>query len=124
MISRCHDEGSSKYKYYGGRGIKVCEEWRVSFHKFYVDMGPKPSAKHTLERIGFSLGYSKSNCKWATWSEQQNNRRNNLMIFWNNKSQSASDWERELGWPEHILSKRITCRKWTVERAMTTKPRS
>lgn len=123
MISRCHDKKSSKYHYYGGRGIYVCSEWRDSFHRFYLDMGPKPTPRHTIERKDCNVGYSKSNCKWATWTEQQNNKRSNLMIFWNGKTQSASDWERELGLPCHILSKRITCRKWSVERAMKTPPR-
>lgn len=73
MIDRCQNPKHIKYKLYGGRGIKVCHEW-YDFWVFVSDMGTKPEG-YTLERKNGDLGYNKDNCKWATYEEQNNNRR-------------------------------------------------
>jgi len=67
---RCSNKKRSDYKYYGGRGITVCDEWYNSFETFYKDMGPRPSKNHSIDRIDSEKGYSKENCRWATKSEQ------------------------------------------------------
>lgn len=67
---RCYNPNNSRYKYYGGRGIKVI--WH-NFEEFYSDMGPKPSG-YTIERINNDGNYEKSNCKWATMEEQNWNK--------------------------------------------------
>jgi hypothetical protein len=73
MIRRCKNPTHKKFLHYGGRGIVVCERWR-SFANFYADMGDPPRGL-TLERIDNDLGYWLENCKWATYSEQNSNRR-------------------------------------------------
>jgi hypothetical protein len=79
MLERCYNKDNKNYKYYGGRGIIVCDEWKNSFEQFYKDMGPKPGEEYSIERINNNWGYSKSNCKWATNIEQAKNKRNNKL---------------------------------------------
>jgi hypothetical protein len=74
MIRRCNNPGRHNYKYYGGRGIRVCERWLNSFDTFVTDMGEKP-LHYELDRIDNSKDYSPDNCRWATKSQQQINRR-------------------------------------------------
>jgi hypothetical protein len=73
MIARCNNVNTHHYKYYGGKGITVCAEW-MQYEKFITDMGDRPSTAHSLDRIDSSKGYSKSNCRWATRSQQQKNK--------------------------------------------------
>ena len=73
MIQRCTNPNSHAWKYYGARGISVCDEWK-NFKQFYKDMGEPPMGL-TLERVNNNGNYELSNCKWATWEEQANNQR-------------------------------------------------
>lgn len=75
MVARCNNPDHKDFKHYGGRGISVCVRWQASFHNFIIDMGARPTPKHSLERRNNNLGYSPSNCVWATKSEQVRNMR-------------------------------------------------
>src|SRR6476646_5999941 len=81
MRQRCFDPKHKNYALYGGRGITVCERW-LTFENFYADMGPRPTPKHTIDRFPDKDGpYAPDNCRWATWTEQQNNRSNNRHVL-------------------------------------------
>jgi hypothetical protein len=72
MKNRCHNPNQPHYQRYGGRGIKVCDEWRTSFEAFYRDMGepPKDGQRWTLDRIDVNGNYEPGNVRWATYTQQ------------------------------------------------------
>jgi len=117
MIQRCSNPKNTHYASYGGRGIKVCDKWK-DFSNFYADMGKRPPSK-TLDRKDNSLGYSKSNCQWATMKEQGNNRRTNLLISFNGKKKTLSQWADVVNLSYTCLGNRLR-RGWSVEKALST----
>ena len=79
MKARCYRQSHNRYKYYGARGITVCDKW-LKYEGFYEDMNKDYKPGLTLDRIECNGNYEKNNCRWATQKEQQNNRRNNIII--------------------------------------------
>lgn len=97
MKRRCRAVGDACYRHYGGRGIKVCERWSASFEAFYEDMGPRPSDKHSIDRINNDGDYEPSNCRWATSKEQSRNKRVNYLVEHNGKIKCVAEWAEEYG---------------------------
>jgi len=76
MRGRCNNPNNKRYADYGGRGIRVCDQWNQSFEKFLADMGEPPSPRHSLDRYPNNDGnYEPGNCRWATTKEQLENKR-------------------------------------------------
>jgi hypothetical protein len=77
MIQRCENPKIRSFHNYGGRGITVCERWKV-FENFYADMGDRPSPAYSIDRLDNDKGYSPDNCRWATAREQMLNTRRSI----------------------------------------------
>lgn len=70
MKSRCNTPSNKDYEQWGGRGIRVCDEWQSDFSQFFKDMGPKPTPQHTIDRENSNGNYEPRNCRWATTQQQ------------------------------------------------------
>lgn len=116
MIRRCTSPKSHIWKYYGGRGITVCERWldRAGYLNFEADMGEPPPGL-TLERKDNNLGYSPTNCKWATMKEQHQNKRQRGRV-----PGSLRDKAFKAGLPYMVVYLRIRNGGWSEERALST----
>ena len=99
-------EKDPSYKYYGGRGIVVCDEWHniENFEK-WVETHPYKIGM-TLDRIDPNGNYEPKNCRWATMFEQDNNRRNSTLIEYNGETHSISEWAIKLGINRSTLNNR------------------
>jgi len=117
MKGRCNNKNNLRFKDYGARGIKVCEEWN-SFDRFIDDMG-YPLDGFSIDRIDNDKGYKPLNCRWATNADQSRNKRNNRIIEFNNTSMCMSDWAKYLCISEATLHYRLE--KWPIEKALTKK---
>lgn len=79
MMQRCDNPNSKNYKHYGGRGIRLCPQWRSSFQQFLKDVGERPTMDHTLDRINVNGNYEPGNVRWATREEQACNKRSHQL---------------------------------------------
>ena len=106
MKRRCFNPNAKNYSYYGGRGIFMCDRW-LSFENFLADMGSRPTAKHSLDRIDNNADYSPDNCRWSTKKEQQNNKRTNRLITIGCVTLTIAQWTKEMGYGESVINKRL-----------------
>lgn len=118
MIQRCHNPNNPAFEYYGGRGIEVWEGWRSDFLAFYEYIGPKPSSRHSVDRIDNSKGYVPGNVRWATNAEQSRNRRANHVITFQEITKCVADWERDIGLYPGAIHYRLE-HGWSIERALS-----
>jgi hypothetical protein len=100
---RCRNPNGRDYKYYGGRGIKVCERWKNSFDNFLKDMGDRPGKEYSIERKENSKGYEPGNCVWATRVEQMNNKSSNVFLEVGGVRKTVAQWAIEIGENSRVL---------------------
>lgn len=120
MIRRCTDVRVAGYKNYGGRGITVCERWLNSCENFILDMGPRPTPLHSIERRDYNGPYSPDNCYWALPVQQARNTRNNRIVEWKGRKATIVEWAEMLGIKYSTLRMRLE-RGYSLERAMHAK---
>lgn len=118
MIKRCESPSQPMYRMYGGRGIRVCKRWRHSFLAFLKDMGKRPSPDYSLDRVDTNGNYTLKNCRWATRTQQQRNRRMNTLITHDGLTLCLAEWVERTGLRRNIIMGR-TRRGWPVAEALT-----
>lgn len=123
MRLRCTEPSNPAYANYGGRGIKVCDRWLESVENFIADMGPKPSPKHELDRWPDNNGnYEPGNCRWATRSENDRNRRSSRLIECRGETLALAAWAERSGVRADTIGERLAA-GWEPERAIFTPAR-
>lgn len=105
MKARCLNPKNTKYEYYGGRGITVCDRW-MTFENFLADMGERPEGK-SIERIDNNRNYEPSNCCWIDRKLQQGNTSKNTFITHEGRTMTLAQWARHLGVPYYRVLYRI-----------------
>ena len=122
MKMRCINPKAISYKYYGEKGVKVCEEWQTftPFMKWAMKNGYEEHL--TIDRIDANGNYCPENCRWATPKEQQNNTSYNHVLEYCGEKHSVMEWSVILGIPHTTLYNRLQ-RGWDINRALTTKRR-
>lgn len=115
MKSRCYNPKSAGYQNWGGRGIKVCDEW-LKFEGFYRDMYASFSDGLEIERINNDGNYDMENCRWATIKEQARNKRTNKFITIGNSTKTVSEWIEVSGLKSSTFRQRLYVYKWPIEK--------
>lgn len=120
MKGRCYNNNDNAYKDYGARGITVCDEWKNDFMSFYNwAMNNGYHDDLTIDRIDVNGDYKPSNCRWATFKEQQNNRRNNNYVTIGNVTKTFSDWCETYGINRRTAYRRLEY-GWSLDKSLTT----
>jgi hypothetical protein len=120
MQKRCYNPKRSSYKWYGGRGITVCEEWRTNPASFYTWAIESGYEEHlTIERIDVNGNYCPENCKWVTQKEQKNNQRSNHLITYKGKTRTMAKWSEITGISYSTLRSRQRS-GWSDEKTIET----
>ena len=119
MISRCTKTYNTSYHNYGGRGIKVCEEWmhdRETFYRWAIKNGYKEGLQ--LDRINTNGDYEPSNCRWVTSKQNNNNRRDNIPYTMNGETHTLSEWCDIYNVPFDRVRQRVRTLGWDLEKAL------
>lgn len=118
MRTRCTNKNQKSFADYGAKGITVCPEWD-DFWKFVEDMGIPPRKGDTVDRIDNSVGYCKSNCRWASRAEQARNTTKNVYVTVGDLTMTVGEWERHNGVRPYTYYQRIGKLGWDPVRAVT-----
>jgi hypothetical protein len=131
MLRRCQDERAGNFRYYGARGITVCERWskgeggRSGLDCFLADLGPRPSRDHSIDRIKNDRGYEPGNVRWATTDEQLRNRTKSRQVVYRGETMSIAEARRRAGCvvSRQLASLRLA-KGWSTESAVESPPTS
>ena len=121
MRLRCYNENNVNYKYYGGKGVTICDEWLLSFENFFdwaINNGYNENL--TIDRIDSEKEYSPDNCKWSTKKEQAYNRSMSVELTLNGRTMYMTEWAEELGIDKKTLSWRYR-NGWSDEEILSNK---
>jgi hypothetical protein len=120
MIQRCTNKKVWSYSRYGGRGIKVCQEWLKDFESFYVWAQQSDYRSDLqLDRIDNDGDYTPKNCRWVTIAQNSRNKHTNYKIEYQGEQMILADWALKLGIDYHVLHHRLRYLGWTVEEAFS-----
>ena len=120
MKDRCYHTTCKAYKYYGGKGVKIYQEWLDNYENFYnwcMNNGYKNGL--TIDRIDVNGNYEPNNCRFITQKEQVNNTTRNRIFTFNGESLNIAQWAEKLDININTLYARLVTNKWSVERALT-----
>lgn len=121
MLARCSNPNLDKFRYYGGRGITVCDEWKADYLSFRTWAHANAYAEGlTIERVDNDSGYSPGNCRWVDRKMQARNRRTSRLITHRGRTQTQAAWADETGISQTLIHARLNKLGWPVERALTT----
>ena len=108
MKHRCYNTNNPHYKYYGGKGVTVCERWINSFDNFLQDMGSRPGDNYSLDRFPDKNGnYSPGNCRWATIKEQNRNKSTTIFYYFNGENKLVSEWATHFNVSHKTISNKL-----------------
>lgn len=116
MLGRCQNLTDQAFRDYGGRGIRVCERW-LAFENFYADMGPRPSPKHSIDRIDNDGNYEPGNVRWATVKQQARNTRCSRIVRFGGRTMSLAEAAELAGLNISTVRGRFS-RGWSMEEAL------
>lgn len=119
MLQRCKNVKHPEHKNYGARGITVCDSWRL-YRNFIADMGRRPSAKHSLDRVDNNGNYEPSNCRWTDSKTQNRNKRSNTVLELNGERKLMCDWAALTGLRMSLICNRLNKLGWSVVKTLTT----
>lgn len=126
LRNRCENPNNKDYADYGGRGVAVSERWvkgdslKGGFLCFLEDVGRRPSNKHSIDRYPDKNGnYEPGNVRWATWQEQQNNRRSNCVVEFMGELRTIKQWSKRKGINHNTLWHRLNDMGWSIEKSLT-----
>lgn len=119
IIQRCENPNRKAYPRYGGRGISVCEEWHnfQIFYEWAINNGYKEDL--TIDRIDNNGNYEPSNCRWATYKEQANNMRKNVIYEINGTKHNLKEWSEIYNMPYRTVQRRVSVFHWDIVSALT-----
>lgn len=122
MRERCSKPSNMAYSNYGGRGIKVCQEWENDFSAYYNYVSKLPhfgEEGYSLDRIDNDKGYEPGNVRWATRKEQANNRRTNHLLTYNGETHTITEWAEKYNLSQSLVNDRLNRYGWSIEKALT-----